>query len=304
MAFGKGSVVSENSFNYFIGYDNFKIHGVNMSKEELSALYGRTVEKDRVFTREIDINGVKTPAVNLEFTVSTVIEGAERFFNLRYSITRAAVTNAEGTKVKVIDEYGRTAWASNEEAKNHVIPTYSNGPANITANYRPLYRGEEQLTMMLKSYLGIPSVEVWGEVDGKKKVVGMIENPKLAEARLAKIEDYFKGDVSELKELLTYQPENKIGLLMGVQTDDQNRKWQTFFIEFPMRANSGTQAVQKLAVELKARKDAGAYANVEFEICPLKKYEEKPSNFATPASNPFIPNAPEAAPASNPWFQQ
>lgn len=295
MAFGKGTVVTEAKITRFVGVGNFKIHGVNLPKEKLSELYGKQVDKDLVTTKEIEIDGVKYPAVNLNFTLSAEINGKTEYFTLRYSIIKNRVMSQEG-KTKVTDEYGRTAWVTDAEFANHSVPMYSNGPANITTAYRALYRGEELVTMMLKSYVGIPSVEKWEEIDGVRKVVGMIDNPAEAEARLAKIENYFNGDFSELSEILTYQPENTIKLALGVRKDDRNNLWQEFFVEYPMRSNTRNRS--KLQSEIESAKSAGKYANTYFEICDLKEYVESPTDF-----NQVEATAQQPAPANNPWFK-
>ena len=144
MAFGKGSIVTDPIVKRYIGIGNFKVCGVNLTKEALSDLFGRPVTNDPVINGEAEINGVKYPTVNLNFTLSTEFgpDHTTLFFPLRYTIIKNAVTDSTGSKVKVVDEYGRTAWATKQEFDTKAIPQYANGAAHITANYRPLYRGE------------------------------------------------------------------------------------------------------------------------------------------------------------------
>ena len=64
----------------------------------------------------------------------------------------------EGTKITVIDKYGRTAYATKEEFKAHAIPQYSNGPANISNNYNVCHVGEEEVVKFLMKLLKAHSV--------------------------------------------------------------------------------------------------------------------------------------------------
>lgn len=302
MAFGKGRVVTEPIIKRYIGVSTFNVEGINLTKEELTALYGREVTQDPVFLREAEINGVKVPAINIIFTLSTEINGEKRYFSARFPIFRYRQSNSSGDKVKVIDEYGRTAWVTEQELNDKDIPTFTNGnKANITNNYRPLYRGEEFLTMFFKAYLGIPNVDKWGEADGGKRVIiGLIDNPEDAESRLVNIENYFKGDISELKTLLSYQPANKIKLCLGVRKDDQNKLWQEFFIDMPMSV--GVTNYTRLQKAIDEAKNSGKYANTTFYTGELVEYEEIPTNFVaseTPASG-----SSDNTPQSFNWFNK
>ena len=71
------------------------------------------------------------------------------------------------TKVKVIDKYGRTGWATQEEVKTHEVPQYANGPANIDKEYHPCLIGEDELVSLIIAYLGLPRPDVWND-DTKK----------------------------------------------------------------------------------------------------------------------------------------
>ena len=303
MAFGKGNVVTESEIQRFIGVTNFTVHGVNLSKEELSKLYGREVTNDQIFTREVEINGVKYPGVNIVFTLSYEFDGVTRFVSARYPLIKTPVVKSDGSKVKVIDSYGRTAWVTEEEYKNHTIPVNSNGPANISPDYTPMYRGQEALTLFVKNLLGLPNVDKWEEVDGVRKIVGLIDNPSSAECKFDNFDKIFAGDVSEVRTVLGYnEAGNKIKLAMGVRKDDQNRLWQDIFVDFPMKANLRNLSPLSAAIE-DAQKN-GRYPNTTFEVCDLKLYTETPTNFASFAGNTAVPvNTPGPAEAVSPWFK-
>ena len=180
--------------------------------------------------------------------------------------------NKDKTKLQVIDKYGRTCWVGIEDAKNHVIPMYSNGPANIDADYRPCYSGEENLTNFIKTWLNLPNVMSY--IDGK-----WVPNPDVApedcECRLDCIKDYFKGDFKELADIVNILPNNKIKILFGVKNTADNKQYQTCFIERflkPFVTN-----YDKLEEDVKSRKDSGAYPDTEFRVIELEEYKLEPS---------------------------
>jgi hypothetical protein len=144
----------------------------------------------------------------------------------------------------------------------------------------------------LKNYLNIPSVEKWKD----RQVVGLIDNPSDAEARLQCIENYFKGDFSELKEIATYQPNNKFKVMLGVRTTDDNKQYQAFFTEMTLK--NSISDYTKLSTRLAERKSVGAYSTTEFEVAELHEYENTPSEVPSVSAN----TAGTATPS--PWFKK
>lgn len=290
MAFAKGKV-SDGGFKVFTGVGKVKCLGVNLSAEQLSAIYGREVTSVREFISEAEIEGVKYPRVSLRFTVQKEDDGDGISFitTAEYPLVRKERWNADHTKMQIIDVYGRTAWATPEEVKAKAIPQYSNGPANIDRDYRVAYTGEEYLVLFLQSLLNIPNVTKF--VDGKP--AGLIDNPEDAESRLSHIEDYFKGDFSEIREILSYQPENKVQLCFGVRKDDQNRNWQAVYTRMPLKANA--RSYTKLENDIKQAQDRGSFKDTTFSVEPLAEYVDAPSVVA--------PTQQEAPQSTSPWFK-
>lgn len=61
----------------------------------------------------------------------------------------------------------------------------------------------------------------------------MVELPNKAdaEARLDKIENYFKGDYSELREAISLQPKNRVKGLFGVRTTEDGKQYQAVYVQ-------------------------------------------------------------------------
>lgn len=295
MAVAKGKESTEGDFKRYIGVAPCYIKGINPNKAQLEEIYERPQEKEPEYVGEVEVtegnNKVKYANVRLSFLalpdpekvhielkpISTTL-----FLQNRYRYNR------DQTKVQVIDKYGRTAWVTIEQAKNHEIPMYSNGPANLDKDYRPAYVGEEELTNFLIAYLNIPSVMRYNNTEKKWY---MVEHPEDSECRLDHIADYFKGNFSELREALALQPANKVKILFGIRTDNEGRQYQTAFTQ--MFLKNSVSDYSKLDAAVQERKNAGAYSTTEFETTDFHEYSVKSTTltdnkeadpFATPAS--------------------
>ena len=298
MAFAKGAESKEgNTVKRYIGVAPVFVLAVNPNKAELEKLYNTQLENDPEYLSEIEVgeDKHKVQNVRLDFIVKTDAEkcgGIEFTTKVPFFIRKEYRYNRDKTKVQVIDKYGRTAWVTIEQAEAHEIPVYKNGPANIDKDYRPLYSGEEELTKFIKAYLNIPNVMKY-----VNKQWVLIDKPEEAEVRLDEISNYFKGNYSELNEILTYQPQNKVKLLFGVRTTDDNKQFQAVYTE--MFLKNGVTDYSRLDKDVQERKNAGAYPTTEFEVCDLKVYQVGAtdlSNAAVPGDMPDFTDAP-----ANPW---
>ena len=132
----------------------------------------------------------------------------------------------------------------------------------------------------------IPNVQRY--VDGKWV---MVDNPADCEARLADVDKLFAGNFGEIKEIIGYQPNNKVKVLFGVRTTDDGKQYQAAFTEKVL--TNGTTDYSKLDAEVKERKDAGAYANTEFVVGPLNEYKVEAT---------LVEDIPAATTAPAGWF--
>lgn len=308
MAFAKGQETVDNVaiVKRYTGVAACYVVGVNPNKTELEKIYGTTIENEPEYRGSVDVDGRKVENVRVDFIVKTVAEdnnGIEMTSKVALFLRKEYRFNREKTKVQVIDKYGRTAWVTVEQAKAKEIPVYANGPANLDADYRPCYVGEEELTNFIKAYLNIPNVMKY--VDNKWV---MVDNPADCVARLDNIEKYFTGDYSELRDVIALQPMNKIKILFGVKTNDEGKQYQAVYTQMFMK--NGVRDFARLEKDLADRKAAGAYPTTEFTVGDLKEYNPQPTSFAAPSENvgnPFAENPfgdtvdPLASMASNPW---
>lgn len=305
MAFGKAQESKEAAeIKRYTGVGSIFVVGVNPSKSELEKLYDRELDKDPEYITEKD--GVISARIDFIIKTDSAAKcnnGIELTTKLPVFISKEYRFNKDKTKVQVIDKYGRTAWVTKEQAKNHEIPVYGNGkPANIDKDYRPAYVGEEIVTNFLKLFLGIPNVEKWAknEETGRREVVGLVDNPQDCECRLEHIEDYFKGKFNEIRDAVNLMPNNKIKVLFGVRTTDDGKQYQDVYTRKFL--SNAVSVYDKLAEDVQNNKDNGAYPNTEFVIADLQEYTVQATNFNNNNNdNGDMPFDGEA-PAATDWF--
>ena len=238
-------------FKKFVGVGSFRVLGVNPSKEELEKFYGREQQNEPVYLKDkVDEKDGNKPYKQLR--VAFMIQADKEYEDGKPIKENAGLTeplkmminffidsryfyNRDKTKVQVIDKYGRTAWVTIEQCKNHQIPVYSNGPAKLDKDYRPALRGEEKLTEFILNYLNVSPIDTYNN-NTNQWVTN--PHPEDCEGQLEKIQSYFKGDISELKEYCTYMPTNRLKICIGVQTDDQGRQFMTAYTNMTLRNGS------------------------------------------------------------------
>ena len=301
MAYSKGKKNAEPvETKRYIGYGICNIVAINPNKAQLEKIYGRTVDKEPVYINETEIDGKKVPQARIDILYKLDAkkyhddnsEPIDTIFRKSYFITKIKQSNRDNTKFHIMDEYGNTAWATEDEVNNHIVPMYSNGPASITNNYKILYRGEENLANLFKTFLGVTTVRVNSEGKPTKynnaTKTWEVVSVKDAEDGLCgfdKIDNYFKGDFRELDELLSYQPENKVKVLFGVKNVD-GKQYQDIYdvVMYPNQTNTS-----KFERDFNNAKSTGAYANTEFKLCDLREYTVEATDFSntTNIQNPF-----------------
>ena len=239
-------------FKKFVGVGSFRVVGVNPTKAELEKFFGREMSKEPEYlTDKQDAKDNNKPYKQLRVCFMIQADDPSNCSpnNKETARTNAALTapyktvvnffidsryffNSDKNKVQVIDKYGRTAWVTVEQAKNHQIPVYSNGPAKLDGGYRPAYMGEAALTEFIDNYLNITPIDTYNSNTGQ-----WVTNPhpEDCEGWLEGIKDYFTGNVSQLKEYCGYLPDNCIKLLVGVQTDNEGRQFNTIYTRKTLR---------------------------------------------------------------------
>ena len=283
------------SFKRYVGLGASKVLAVNPTKAELEKIYGRELENEPNYI--IEQNDQK--GVCVDIIVQTVPEdcnGIEMINHARFNLYPTKWTNKDGSKVRVIDNYGNSQWLLTEDADMHKKCLTSDGnPQKIDDKYRICFRGEADIIDFLRKFLfnkdsfSMPN-SVWTKKDDADDVLIGFENPS----------KLFKGDVSEIKELIALQPNNKIKLLYGVRKsegeDGKVRFRQAVCTGYDLMArnNVTTSGLNKLEKDLNSAKNSGMYSNVDYKVQELQEWDVEPTN---------LEKAPAAESSANdmPW---
>lgn len=281
MAFAKGTDSTTEVFKRYIGVAPVNIIGVCPSKKKLEEIYNRQIENEITYTGETEVDGKTIKTARVDFIVKTDVDlcGVDLTTKISFFLRNQYRTNKDNNKVQVIDKYGRTAWVTIEQAKKNEIPVYNNGKAaNIDKDYRPCFVGEEDLTNFIKTYLNIPNVMRYINNDWV-----LSDHPEDSEARLENIINFFKGDFSEIETAISLQPKNKVKVLFGVRTTDDNKQYQDVFT--PMVISNRVTDYSRLSKVVTEKKNNNMYPRTEFEICDIKEYTVRPTVFNTETDN-------------------
>ena len=291
---GKESV--EGSFKMYKGMAAFNIVAVNPTKAELEALTGREIENDPEYVGKTDEGKEQ---VRVVFYAKTAPEaklnnGIELLVPISFMLTKDYKVGQNSGKYQIIDKFGRTAWATKEEVQSKSIPQSSSGPANISADYRLAWQGEEFLVDFLIQWLNIPGPAVY-----KDKVWVMKENTDDSEVSLD-MAALFKGDVKELKELVTLAAAYIVKGAVGIRTvDNENgtRQYQAVFTrKFAKNAVTDYSRIDAAITEFQ---NAGGAPGTEFSTQPLHENVVEATTFTPAADND--PLGAATAPTATPW---
>lgn len=291
MAFGKINETRESgvAFKKYVGVAPVKVMAINPTLKELQDMGMNFTEETKYISKTDD--GIDQIRIDIWVkTVADKCDGIDTMFKIPFVLRKKTIIGSATGKYKIMDIYGQTAWGTKEEIQNKQIPQYATGPAKIDAKYHVLCDGEEELTMFVRSYLGIPNVLKFAN----GLPCGMIDNPADAEGTLDHIKDYFTGNVSELKEIFKLAPNNWIKCLVGVKTTDDNKQYQTVFTRGFM--SGGANNYKYLSKTLQENLAIGRYANVYFGpiigetvmLNPIAEYQAPATN-VVPTDTP-MPN--------------
>lgn len=278
----KESTEAGESFKRYVGVGSSYVLAVNPTKAELEKIEGREIANDPEYL----VDGENGKEARIVFSVKTDPEsnnGIEITNRAMFILRNTPSYNRDNTKVQVIDKYGNFAWAATEDAKAHKALG-----GKIDAGYRIARVGECALVDFLKNYLVVPEAYSYQNGNWVKK---SDEEAAKGEFMLENIDDYFKGDFSEVKGAIALQPNNKVKLLYGVRTTDDNKQYQTVCTreQMTLKNNSTAAGLQRLEKQLMEAKNRGAFPTTEYKVQELAEYTVEPTNMAAPEPSEETP---------------
>jgi len=267
------------SFSRYIGLASCKVLAVNPDAKKLEEIYGREMPVPE-YTGEKD--GVKF--ARIDFIIQTdpeVCNGIDTIARATFFVRNEPTLNREGTRQQVIDVYGNATYGNIDDVKEKKpILTANGNPAKVGPVYRPAYSGEADLVAFLKAYLVVPDAFIFP--NGKWEL-----GPKSDEGKfgLDNIKDYFNGNVKEIKDAIALQPNNKVKLLFGVRTSDDNKQYQDVCTRGDMILPNYSNAVDRLEKRLADAKANGSWPNTEYKVCVLQEYKVEASDLNSAAES-------------------
>ena len=300
MAISRGNASKEaQEFKRYIGVCPVFVKAVNPNKAEHEKLFNTTLEEAPIYVQDKeDAEGNSYKNVRISVVMQPDVEkiGFEMpLVTMPLFVTNQKQFGAKSGKYQVVDTYGRFAWATEAEISAKEIPTNSNGKkADISNDYRIAYVGEEALTKFIRAFLYIPEITVWDNNE-QCRVPNTKDKPEECECRLdvETFEKLFKGDFSEIKEILGFQPNNKVKVCLGVRTDANSGKlFQSVYTKkFMSNASTNYNSLDKmLQADASYAAENNKVLNTEYSAETVHEYSVTPTNFSA---------APEAAPSGD-----
>ncbi|MDY6153365.1 MAG: hypothetical protein SPI06_08130 [Terrisporobacter sp.] len=296
----KGNASKEaQEFKRFIGICPVFVKAVNPNKAEHEKLFNTTLEEAPIYVQDkedSDGNSYKNVRISVVLQPDTEKIGFDMpLVTMPLFITNQKQHGANSGKYQVVDKYGRFAWATEAEISAKEIPTYSNGKkADISNDYRIAYVGEEDLTNFIRVFLCIPSITKWDNNE-KCMVPNTDVKPEECECRLdiETFEKFFKGDFSDIKDILGFQPTNKIKVCLGVRTDANGKLFQSVYTKkFISNAATNYSSLDKaLQADIAYATTHNKALSTEYSAKAVHEYSVTPTTFTASESSEVTPSS-------------
>ena len=300
MAISRGNASKEaQEFKRFIGVCPVFVKAVNPNKAEHEKLFNTALEEAPVYVQDKednDGNSYKNVRISVVLQPDTEKIGFDMpLVTMPLFITNQKQHGANSGKYQVVDKYGRFAWATEAEISAKEIPTYSNGKkADISNDYRIAYVGEEDLTNFIRVFLCIPSITKWDNNE-KCMVPNTDVKPEECECRLdiETFEKFFKGDFSEIKDILGFQPTNKVKVCLGVRTDANGKLFQSVYTKkFISNAATNYSSLDKaLQADIAYATTHNKALSTEYSAKAVHEYSVTPTTFTASESSEVTPSS-------------
>lgn len=300
MAISKGNASKEaQEFKRFVGVCPVFVKAVNPNKAEHEKLFNTTLEEAPVYVQDkedSDGNSYKNVRISVVLQPDTEKIGFDMpLITMPLFITNQKQHGTNSGKYQVVDKYGRFAWATEAEISAKEIPTYSNGKkADISNDYRIAYVGEEDLTNFIRVFLCIPSITKWDNNE-KCMVPNTDVKPEECECRLdiETFEKFFKGDFSDIKDILGFQPTNKIKVCLGVRTDANGKLFQSVYTKkFISNAATNYSSLDKaLQADIAYATTHNKALSTEYSAKAVHEYSVTPTTFTASESSEVTPSS-------------
>lgn len=274
----------------YIGVASINVLSVNPSNNTLR-MYGWQIPEDVEEPKYVTTNNEGKKSARVRFLVQIQDLSDKPVIALDFWIRPDIQFNKDQTKCVVIDSYGRTAYATKADVQSHSIPQYSNGPAQIASDYKPAHVGEEALIAFIMKYLNVTPLKTFIKASNT-----WVDSKNPGRLTIDRWNDLCNGNVNEVKEYLKLQPENRVKVILGIRTTDDNKSFQTFlastFISNGARVDitTGEYSSARKAIDRWAEYHSGS----SFSATPVKEWSQSATEVVDNSSSD-MPNFDDPA---------
>lgn len=251
----------------YIGVGSVNVLAINPSNAKLRQ-YGWNIPDSQDEPKYVIIGEDGRKSARVRFLVQVQDLKDKPIVSMDFWVRPDITLNSDGTKCKIIDAFGRTAWGTKEEVKAHKVPEYGGGPANISSTYKPCHIGEEELVNFLMKYLNVTPLQVFR--DGN-----WVKTNEPGTLTIDNWQAICDGNITEIANYVSLMPDNKVKVAFGIRTSEDNKSYQTFlntrYFGNGTRPNfDGEYDAAKKAIE-RFQKDR-PNAPVTFSAEPIKEW--------------------------------
>lgn len=270
----------------YIGVASINVLSVNPSNNTLR-MYGWQIPEDAEEPKYVTTNNEGKKSARVRFLVQIQDLSDKPVIALDFWIRPDIQFNKDQTKCQVIDSYGRTAYATKAEVQSHSIPQYSNGPAQIASDYKPAHVGEEALIAFIMKYLNVTPLKTFIKASNS-----WVDSKNPGRLTIDRWNDLCNGNVNEVKEYLKLQPDNRVKVILGIRTTDDNKSFQTFlsstFISNGARVDitTGEYSSARKAIDRWAEYHSGS----SFSATPVKEWSQSATEVVDNSSSEYVPS--------------
>lgn len=275
----KQTIETNGAYVRYIGYGAVHIVAVNPNKDKLIEM-GFKAEEEPVYTSK-DADGKEIAYIDIYLKKAVTASDSLEFsmpIKHRFFLKRKQINSQTGS-VMCINQYGNSTFIPTEHAKTKTVPA---NLAWFKGSYVVACEGQKEFTEFLRAFFGIPNLTY----KNKKGEIVTINNPSDAEVGLDHWAKLFEGDFSEIKVLEDF-PTNKVRVMFGIKTTDDNKVYQQIFSHYFGKINNTTTT--QLEKQLEDARTNGRYAGVEFSIDPIVEYSQNLQATVVTEINAAIP---------------
>lgn len=285
-------------FDRYIGSAKFDIVAVMPTKEELEAL-GFQVDEEPVYLSEK--KDENTGEVTTQLRVALVFRAKDEndkevMFRHNIFLGKKALVGKDSGKIQVIDQYGRTAWVTEEQFNSKLIPTYTDKETGkevemqITSEYRKTFVGEEELVGIIRIARGTSDAMYYDRTSKTRKYINDLSKA-LCRLPVEMVVDLFTEKGIDIIRSIIPLNTNQVKLFAIMQKNSEGKLINSLYTRRPMRASDKLDYHYNSIIKDMAKgniKDEFEIKNLEF----LRIYNVQPT------SNP------QAAPTASPYEEQ